>query len=115
MSKKENNIINFIEGIANDQSKEGQTLPIQTKETTYKFSTKNNLTQIFKKYRNPLKYGRVARLIYRTNERNYYKCFKRQEKICAYYQSNYFRISACLNSLTLLCIMLKNGQTHLKN
>ena len=53
MSKKENNIINFIEGIANDQSKEGQTLPIQAKETTYKFSTKNNLTQIFKKFRNP--------------------------------------------------------------
>ena len=33
---KKNNIINFIEGIENDQSKKGQTLMIQSKETTYK-------------------------------------------------------------------------------
>ena len=37
-----------------------------------------------------------------TNERNYYKCFKQQEKICAYYQSSYFKISACLKCLTLM-------------
>ena len=33
---KKNNIINFIEGIENDQSKKGQTLMIQAKETSYK-------------------------------------------------------------------------------
>ena len=40
---KKNNIINFIEGIENDQSKKGQTLMIQAKETTYKSRWKSKI------------------------------------------------------------------------
>ena len=50
---------------------------------------------------------------YRTNERNYCKCLIRQEKIMDIISQGIS--SACLNCLTLSCIMLKNGQTHLKN